>query len=180
MPTVKGKWSEAELARIEAEHPSGVAAAEIVSLLDVLGVGFSEASLRKYVQLELLPRSVRVGHRGRQGGSQGQYPTEILRQILEIKRLLGEGYGIEEIRSKALLIRHEIDHLEARVRQIVDGMEKALAAHHDTLCREQCRRELREAMGSATDLIRRLRAVEGRRGSGSRVPLAANDGQKAG
>ena len=177
---MKGKWSEAELVKIEAEHPAGVAAAEIVSLLDVMGVRFSEASLRKYVQLELLPRSVRVGHRGRQGGSQGQYPTEILRQILEIKKLLGEGYGIEEIRSKALLIRHEIDHLEAHVRQIFDGMERALAAHNDAIAREQCRRELREAMGSATDLIRRLRAVEGRRGSGSTVSSVANDEQKAG
>ena len=180
MTNVKGKWSEAELVKIEAEHPAGVAAAEIVSLLDVMGVRFSEASLRKYVQLELLPRSVRVGHRGRQGGSQGQYPTQILRQILEIKKLLGEGYGIEEIRSKALLIRHEIDHLEAHVRQIFDGMERALAAHNDAIAREQCRRELREAMGSATDLIRRLRAVEGRRGSGSTVSSVANDEQKAG
>lgn len=180
MTNVKGKWSEAELARIEAEHPAGVAAAEIVSLLDVLGVRFSEASLRKYVQLELLPRSVRVGHRGRQGGSQGQYPTEILRQILEIKRLLSEGYGIEEIRSKALLIHHEIDHLEAHVRQIFDGMERALAAHGDAIGREQGRRELRDAMGSAAELIRRLRAVEGRRGSGSTVASVGNDKQKAG
>ncbi len=177
---MKGKWSEAELVKIEAEHPFGVAAAEIVTLLEVLGVRFSEASLRKYVQLDLLPRSVRVGHRGRQGGSQGQYPTEILRQILEIKKLLSEGYGIEEIRSKALLIRHEIDHLEAHVRQIFDAMERALAAKDDAIGREQCRRELRDAMGSATDLIQRLRAVEGRRGSGTRVRSVGNDGQKAG
>ena len=32
---------------------------------------FSEATLRKYVQLGLLPRSVRVGRKGKHQGSQG-------------------------------------------------------------------------------------------------------------
>ncbi len=164
-----GAWSEDELAKIEAEHPEGLAAAEIISLLDGMGVRFSEASLRKYVQLELLPRSVRVGHRGRQGGSQGQYPVEILRQILEIKKLLSEGKGIEEIRSKALLIQHEIDNLEANIRRVFEGIERALESGSDEVTREQCRREMREAKAAAADLVRRLRAVEGRRNSEIRV-----------
>ncbi len=170
-----GEWSEAELEKVEAEHPRGLAAAEIVTVLDALGVRFSEASLRKYVQLDLLPHSVRVGHRGRHGGSQGQYPTEILRQILEIKRLLSEGYGIEEIRSKALLIRHEIDRLEAHIRQVFSGLERAVDIDDDEVGREQCRQELNAATGSAAELVRRLRAVEGRRRDGG-VPKVV--GQK--
>ena len=52
------------LDRIEREHPHGISSAEILDTLAAHDIKFSEATLRKYVQLGLLPRSVRVGKKG--------------------------------------------------------------------------------------------------------------------
>ena len=69
---------KAVLERIERDHPAGMSSAAILDLLSSLGVRFSEATLRKWVQLGLLPRSVRVGRKGKHSGSQGMYPTPIV------------------------------------------------------------------------------------------------------
>ena len=45
------------------------------------GVRLSEATFRKYVQAGLLPRSKRVGRKGKHRGSQGLYPVEAVRRI---------------------------------------------------------------------------------------------------
>src|SRR5690242_13910388 len=95
--------TEAALQKIEKSYPDGLASQQILGILEEHGVRFSEATLRKYVQLGLLPHSVRVGRRGKDRGSQGLYPVSIVRQVLEIKRLLNENYTIDEIRQEFLL-----------------------------------------------------------------------------
>lgn len=166
-------WSEEELARIEAENPDGLPATEIISRLEGWGVKFSDASLRKYVQLELLPRSVRVGHRGLQGGSQGQYPAGILRQILEIKQLLRDGYSIEEIRNEERLIHHKIGLLGQQIARLIEGLEAGIAANPDELARGQSLRALREARGLASQLLASLNAAEVRQESRKKIVKAA-------
>jgi len=54
---------EQELQEIERTSPNGLTSRQIVDVFETRGIRFSEATLRKYVQLGLLPRSVRVGSR---------------------------------------------------------------------------------------------------------------------
>lgn len=76
---------EASLRELERTRPDGLTSAEILDLLATSGMSFSEATLRKYVQIGLLPRSVRVGQKGKHLGSRGLYPTEVVRRIALIK-----------------------------------------------------------------------------------------------
>src|SRR5262245_18528970 len=101
--------TDAVLDEVEKAHPDGITSQQIVELLEHHELKFSEATLRKYVQLGLLPRSVRVGRKGKNRGSQGRYPAGIVRQIVEIKRLLNDNYTIDEIRREYLLLRGEIE-----------------------------------------------------------------------
>ena len=92
--------TEAELRDIEGHHPSGLTSQELVSAFRSRKVRFSEANLRRYVQLGLVPRSRRVGQKGKHLGSRGMYPLRALRRINTIKRLMSERYTLEEIETE--------------------------------------------------------------------------------
>jgi hypothetical protein len=68
IPVAKGRASgllvEEELSEIERQWPGGLTSRQIVDVFTARGFRFSEATLRKYVQLGLLPRSIRVGRKG--------------------------------------------------------------------------------------------------------------------
>src|SRR6516165_10478880 len=89
--------SDKDLREIERTHPEGLTSKQIVDLFESRGVRFSEATFRKYVQLGLLPRSVRVGRKGKHQGSCGLYPATTARRILAIKKMMAEGHTIEDI-----------------------------------------------------------------------------------
>jgi hypothetical protein len=82
------------LSQIEKSHARGLTSAEILDVFARHDVQLSEATLRKYVQLGLLPRSVRIGKKGKHQGSQGVYPVSVVRQILRIKQMMAESYTI--------------------------------------------------------------------------------------
>ncbi len=154
---------EAELTQLERRHADGIPAPAIVAFFEERGVKFSEATLRKYVQLGLLPHSVRVGRKGKHKGSQGLYPVSAVRQILEIKRLLGENKTIEEIRQDYLLLRGDIEELEQKLKQLFEGIDGALGQRSDDeTTAEYLRRDLKDARGAADGLVDRLRALEER------------------
>ena len=90
-------FREEELCEIEAKNADGLSSGEIVGLLTERGFKFSEATLRKYVQLGLLPRSRRVGSKGKHKGSKGVYPVGTVRQINEIKSMMDLDLTIEQI-----------------------------------------------------------------------------------
>ena len=150
------------LDEIEKKHPEGLSSQQILSLLEASGVRFSEATLRKYVQLGLLPHSVRVGRKGKNKGSEGLYPTSVLRRIAEIKRLLGENFTIDEIRQDYFLLRGEIEALEQKLGQVFDGVEAALTTRSTDTATEHVRRELRDVRATAGELITKLRGLETR------------------
>ena len=81
----------------ERDHPAGATSQEIITFLRRQNIRFSEATLRKYVQLGLLPRSRRVGSKGKHQGSWGVYPPWIARQATTVKDLLAAGRTIEEV-----------------------------------------------------------------------------------
>ena len=100
--------SEAELDAIEAANPGGLSSGEIVNIFTRQGTRFSEATLRKYVQLGLLPRSRRVGTKGKHKGSRGVYPAGVVRQINEIKRMMALDCTIDEIRNHFAFVGGEL------------------------------------------------------------------------
>lgn len=154
-------FSEAELEMLERRTPDGLTSAEIIRLFQSRGVKLSEGTFRKYVQLGLLPRSKRVGKKGKHKGSKGIYPTTIVRQITAIKRMMAEGLTIEQIQRSWLRFRPRIEGLESDVVELLDEMERELdEPHFDTALHGQIESELQGARADAKELIRRLSSLE--------------------
>jgi DNA-binding transcriptional MerR regulator len=154
--------SEEELDEFEKRHPNGISSTEIVEVFEQRGFKFSEATLRKYVQLGLLPRSIRVGRKGKHKGSQGMYPASIVRQIQEIKRLLNENKTIDEIRNEYFLLRSDIETVEQSTERLFDRVETAIEGRHNDATAEAMRRDLHLARDAAESLLERLRTIESR------------------
>src|SRR5215211_5881221 len=87
-----------EIARIERDFTAGLPSRTILEIFRPKGIQLSEATFRKYVQAGLLPRSRRVGRKGKHRGSQGLYPVEAVRRINAIKKMMAEGMTLEEIK----------------------------------------------------------------------------------
>ncbi len=159
----KGLLSAAELEAIEETYAEGITAVEVVDIFVARGVRFSEASFRKYVQQGLLPRSRRVGRKGKHRGSMGVYPAKTVRRINEVKRLMGEGYTIEEIQAQFLRYTDLIETLEEGFGELFSQLGDELALpRFDGKARRDLERELREARKTADELLRRLDAMSER------------------
>src|SRR5207249_1990291 len=100
---------EEDLRAIETQYPDGLTAVQIVDSFTSRGIKLSEASFRKYVQQGLLPRSKRIGRKGKHKGSLGVYPAKTVRRINSVKQLMADGYTIEEIQAQFL---HYTDLIE--------------------------------------------------------------------
>ena len=158
-----GLLSDRDLRQIEREHPDGLSSVQIVHIFTERGIRFSEATFRKYVQLGLLPRSRRVGRKGKHQGSLGLYPATAVRRINAIKRLMAENYTIEDIQRQFLRFRDEIEALERGIGTVLGGFEEAIRApHFDTQVKKDLKRDIAEARKTADDLLRRMEAIERR------------------
>jgi DNA-binding transcriptional MerR regulator len=113
------------LDRFEREHPQGISSQEILDTLAAQDIKFSEATLRKYVQLGLLPRSVRVGRKGKHQGSQGMYPAAVIRQIQRIREMMAQDFTIEEIQREFLFVRGDIEDLERTLAKVFEALREA-------------------------------------------------------
>lgn len=116
---------EEEVETIERQFPDGLTSHQLVELFRSRGARFSEATLRKYVQLGLLPRSHRVGLKGKHRGSQGLYPVETVRRVNRIKQWMGDNQTIEHVRE---LLAQSIDLAGFRkeLEQVLAGLQKRL------------------------------------------------------
>lgn len=149
--------SEAEIDQIEATYPDGITAVQVVELFTSRDVRFSEASFRKYVQLGLLPRSRRIGRKGKHRGSMGVYPAKTVRRINEIKRLMADGYTIEEIQAQFLRFTDTLETLEEGFSAFFSRLEEEVAEpRFDNQTRRSLTRELKDARQAADDLLARL------------------------
>lgn len=126
-----GALTAAELKRIEREYAAGVTSAMIVELFKARGERFSEPTLRKYVQIGLLPKSRRVGTRGRHRGSTGLYPVSVVRLIGQIKEALDNGATLEEIRVGVVGLGGELATLQRAAEQALRRFEEAIDGHAD-------------------------------------------------
>ncbi len=120
-----------EFDRLEAEYPSGISAAQIVDFFAPRGVKLAQATFRKYVQLGLLPRSRRVGEKGKHRGSRGLYPASAVRRIHLIKSLMDEGMTLEDIRRSFVFFRGQLDGVERSLDELFASLDKALADRAD-------------------------------------------------
>lgn len=150
------------LDRIEREHAQGITSSEILALFAEHGIKFSEATLRKYVQLGLLPRSVRVGRKGKHQGSQGMYPATVVRQIQSIKEMMAQDYTIEEIQREFLFVRGDIEELERALAKVFDALRAAAKDRRSETSGRAIAQDLASAEALARELVTKLSVIEER------------------
>jgi DNA-binding transcriptional MerR regulator len=117
--------SARDLAEIERAHARGLSSREILEVLKDHGEHLTEATLRKYVQLGLLPRSTRVGEKGKHRGSRGIYPVEVIRRIDEIRRAMGDGETLEEL-ARVSAVRGKLAAVRTTVGEVLTAAETDL------------------------------------------------------
>jgi hypothetical protein len=150
------------LEKLERDRPNGITSAEILELFESHGVKFSEATFRKYVQVGLLPRSVRVGRKGKHQGSQGLYPATIVRRILVIKQMMADNLTIEEIQREFLFVRGDIEELQRKLTRIFTTLKQAAKASQSQPTVRAISQDLSIAEQLSKDLLSRLVALEER------------------
>jgi DNA-binding transcriptional MerR regulator len=139
-----------EIARLERDRAAGITSGEVVSLFAEKGVRLSAATFRKYVQAGLLPRSRRVGRKGKHTGSTGLYPVSVVRRIALIKRMMAEGYTVEDIRGSFVTVRNRLEDVEKGLQELVEELSRKARSHprrrqfEDELVRAE--REVRKAL----------------------------------
>ncbi len=150
------------LDRIERDHPEGLSSSELLDILSSLGVRFSEATLRKWVQIGMLPRSVRVGRKGKHSGSQGMYPATILRQILRIKEMMAQDLTIEQIQREVLFVRADIEEFERSLARIFLVLEDARSKITSEIALRSISQDLDQAKRLSEELVKKLAEIEAR------------------
>jgi DNA-binding transcriptional MerR regulator len=154
---------ERELLEIERTWPNGLTSRQIVDVFETRGIRFSEATLRKYVQLGLLPRSVRVGRKGKHRGSCGVYPAHVIRRVNAVKGMMAEDRTIEEIQKSFARFNDNIDTVEKDLRDLITSIEReAKGPSLDADGRRELEREITDAKRAAGELVRRISSLERR------------------
>src|SRR3982750_1211227 len=125
---LRGLLEDPELDEIERTWPDGLTSRQIVDMFETRGIRFSEATLRKYVQLGLLPRSVRVGRKGKHRGSCGVYPSHVIRRVNAVKGMMAEDRTIEEIQKSFVRFKDDIDTVEKDLRELITSIEREAKA----------------------------------------------------
>ena len=115
-----------EFDALEQQFPQGISAGQIVGSFTAQGERLTEATFRKYVQLGLLPRSRRVGEKGKHRGSHGLYPAAAVRRIHLIKSLMDEGMTLEDIRRSFIFFRGQLDGVERSLDELFAALDKSL------------------------------------------------------
>jgi len=153
--------SDKELKQIEVDNPDGLTSSRLLELFSGRGIRLSEATFRKYVQLGLLPRCVRVGKKGLHQGSQGIYPAATVRRINTIKRMMAEGATIEEIQRSFIRWKDEIEAVESGLRDLFAGFDRSLKGPEwEPAARRALAGELGDAKHHAAELLRRIHRIE--------------------
>jgi hypothetical protein len=164
---------EKTLTTLEKANPTGLTSAEILDVFARHGIQLSEATLRKHVQLGLLPRSVRVGKKGKHQGSQGMYPVNVVRQILTIKKMMAADYTIERIQREFLFIRNDLEQLGRTLGGIFDKLEGVVEDRRVDKGTSTVAREIAGARALSKDLVARLEAIEAKLGARTKMEKLA-------
>ncbi len=154
-------FDERELRELEHTHAEGVTSKQIIDLFEGRGLHLSEATLRKYVQQGLLPRSYRVGRKGKHRGSCGLYPAVTIRRINAIKRLMSESFTIEEIQRQFVRFKDDVAAVERGMHALLQGFGRELEARNlGAAAKKAVERDIEELRRLATELVRRIEGIE--------------------
>ena len=157
------KIAESVLTSVEKEHLDGITSADLLAFFAEQNIRFGEATLRKWVQLGLLPRSVRVGRKGKHQGSKGKYPVRVIRTILKIKELMAQDLTIEEIQQQFLFVRGDIEVLEEALDDIFSLLSNMVDERGDkNAAARAAAADLGRARSMASELVDRLARIERR------------------
>ncbi|MBW2456331.1 MAG: hypothetical protein JRI68_17560 [Deltaproteobacteria bacterium] len=155
--------AESVLTEIETKNLDGITSADLLAFFAEQRIRFGEATLRKWVQLGLLPRSVRVGRKGKHQGSKGKYPVRVVRTILRIKELMAQDLTIEEIQKQFLFVRGDIEALEQALDEIFRLLGNMVDDRGDkNAAARAAAADLGRARSMATELVDRLERIERR------------------
>jgi DNA-binding transcriptional MerR regulator len=152
--------SEAQIREIEAENAGGLTSQDLVRVFNDRRVRFSEANLRRYVQLGLVPRSRRIGQKGMHQGSHGLYPVRSVRRINLIKKLMAERYSLEEIQQKFLAFQDDIEVLDEASAKLLESFEGRIVEQPAGPRRERLFAELESVKRAAKDLLEAVSRLE--------------------
>ena len=147
------------LVSLERRYASGLTSSDLIDVCAAHGIQLSEATLRKYVQLGLLPRSIRVGRKGKHKGSLGMYPVRAIRQLVRIKEMMAANYTIEEIRRDFLFVRTDIEQLEQTLACIFQTLSRALKGRRSEAA-DPVSREVTRAKQQGQELVTHLSSIE--------------------
>ena len=164
-------WTEEELAVLERSFSEGMNVQQIVDAFNERGSRLTEATFRKYVQMGLLPRSVRVGRKGKHRGSQGLYPATAVRQIDHIRRLMSQGFTMEEIQKEFLFVRGDINALNRQLDRVYQAIEAALSERGEA--DPAVIEALNEVRELGKELVSKLETIEERLTMRARMDRAA-------
>lgn len=148
-----------EIERIEQDRPGGITSREVVRMFEARGAKLSESTFRKYVQLGLLPRSRRVGRKGKHTGSTGVYPVEVVRRINLIKRMMIEGMTIEDIRGSFVPLKNRLEDVEHGFASLLGELGSKAREHPRG---REMQTELVRAEREVRQALRRIERVGGR------------------
>lgn len=160
-----------EMDRLRKERSAGITSREVVRLFESKGARLSEATFRKYVQVGLLPRSRRVGRKGKHTGSTGLYPVEVVNRINLIKRMMAEGMTLEDIRGSFVALKNRLDDVELGFAALLAEVSSKARAHPR---RKEMESELGRAEREVRQALRRIERVGGRVATVSREHRAAS------
>jgi hypothetical protein len=157
-PSGASLLTEEQLRGIETTYSEGLTAVQLVDAFTSRGIKFSEASFRKYVQQGLLPRSRRVGRKGKHKGSLGVYPAKTVRRINDVKRLMLDGYTIEEIQGQFLLYTDLVEGVGENLNELCDRLVRD-AERLETSVRREVLRDLADVRKDGGDIVDRLNVL---------------------
>jgi len=157
-PSARSLLKDDELAAIEKTFEQGITAVQIVDAFTSRGIKFSEASFRKYVQQGLLPRSRRVGRKGKHRGSLGVYPAKTVRRINTVKELMADGYTIEEIQGQFLLYTDLVEGVAENLTELCTRLANDLA-DTDPAHKKELERELADTRRDGDRVVARLETL---------------------
>ncbi|MCA9553579.1 MAG: MerR family transcriptional regulator [Myxococcales bacterium] len=171
--------SSRQLQDIERAYSEGLSSKEIIQVLGEHGEPLSEATLRKYVQLGLLPRSRRVGQKGKHRGSRGIYPVEVIRRVDEIRRAMEQGDTLESLARAAQATRAKLSSVRVALDEALDAAEVDFGGRElDRRARAALKAELGALRKGAKDWLkavdRWMGEVEQAERSGAKAAGATN------
>jgi len=146
---------EEELRAIETAFPEGLTAVQVVDAFTSRNIKFSEASFRKYVQQGLLPRSRRVGRKGKHKGSLGVYPPKTVRRINFVRQLMQDGYTIEQIQEQFLLYTDLVEGVAENLTELCTRLARD-SERLDPQERRELSKDLSEVRKDGDRLVERL------------------------